>query len=122
MSELNDLLTDALRARMEENTTPDGLPLQALWNQTLLPCAAGDAKWAKQLGIGGFGTDANLIMIFILEDVVPGFKTAADLNGKMPVAKQTVQYQGKGYRINDTTIPPGLAFIALALIDPSKGV
>lgn len=122
MSEINELLKQALLERQSMNLNPDGSSLFVDWGGAILPCCGGDAMAMKQYGIGGFGAGADLIVIIILEDIVPGYQTAADLVGKTPAPKQTLTYQGKKYRIDQTTIPPGLAHIALALIDTSKGV
>jgi hypothetical protein len=122
MSEFNQMLALALRDRRAMNLTPDGQSLYCLWNARCLDCAAGDAEAGKKLGIGGWGLDADLVLIIALEEIVPGFGSMQDLSGKIPVAKQTVTYGGKLYRIDKTTTPPGLAFIALALIDATKGV
>lgn len=118
----NDELTQALRERQFDNRDPGGNALKAVWNRKTLPVCAGDQKAMKSLGIGGFGSDANCILIIVLTDLVTGFKKATDLVGKIPLPQQTIVHQGITYRISDTTMPPGLAFLVLALVDPSKGV
>lgn len=118
----NGDLVQALRERQFDNTTPDGVALCATWSGSDIPVCAGEQKLMKSLGIGGFGVDSNCILIMVLDDLVPDFQVAADLEGKIPLPGQTVFHQGTKYRVVDTVVPPGLAFIGLALIDVSKGI
>lgn len=92
------------------------------WGGNDYPCCAGSQKQMLSLGIGGMAEGADLILIIIMDDLVPGFQVQSDLTGHIPVSKQIVTFQTKRYRIADTEIPPGLAFIALVLNDDSKGI
>lgn len=119
----NQDLINALRERQADNLMPDNAtPQTAVWNGETLNCCAGEAKSLKDLGIAGFAPESDMILVFVTDDFVPGFQQPADLNGKIPVSKQTLVYSGKQYRIEDVIIPPGLAFIVTGLIDPNKGV
>lgn len=113
MSEFDDLLIAGLRVRQAENPGRDGEVRKVTWAGNQYPCCAGAAGLGKDLGLGGFALDADLIVIIILEDL--GEATP-------PTPKKTLTYEDKSYRIERTTTPPGSCFIALACIDPTKGV
>lgn len=119
---LNMDLIQALRERQFDNLDPGFNALTAVWSGKTLPVCAGDQRLMKSLGIAGFGIESNCILVIILDDIVPGFQTSADLTGKIPVSQQKLVYQGTQYRVLDTAIPAGLAFIAVALVDPNKGI
>lgn len=104
------------------NLNPDDSCQLATWNGEDYPCCAGSAKSMRNLSIGGFADDADLIIVIQMDDLIDDLENAASLTGNIPLAKQTVEFNGTKYRIDSTEIPPGLAFIVLALIDPTKGV
>jgi hypothetical protein len=130
MSEINDMLQDALRERQADNLNPDDSAQFLTWKGEDYPACVGSAKSMATLGIGGFGADANLIAIINISDLIEDFKNVDDFNlgavlpatPNIPIRKQTVVFNSVKYLIDSTEIPPGLAFIALALIDATKGV
>lgn len=73
----------------------------------------GGASRAKQNELGGFSTDADLVLIGFAED----FGDAS----AQPQPKEKLSCEGKTYRVDEVITPAGAKFFKLRCVDPNRG-
>ena len=81
------------------------------WNGLDYPCIATRKRKGANLEMGGWGIDAELIVIV----------RGSVFGGVLPARGQTITFAAIDYRINDITTAPGDAFLRLACVDASRG-
>ena len=102
----------------DPDAVPPVVPLMN-WRGADYPCAAGDQKFGRTLGIGGYLVDADLILVCVVSD----FPGGAGPQGK----KDVIYYPGPGaggakYRVDYSQTLPGGGVLVLVLTNDTKGM
>lgn len=93
----------------------DACPKVTLQDGSKYRCFASTQRTGSTLGVGGFGTDAEMEVVILTADFG---------NNPLPARGWTLTYDptGKKLRIDEVKLAEGKYQVHLVLVDPTKGV